>query len=901
MGRVIKPGKLMRNGQLQRCVKSGTSRVCVSRAFQGLMTAARDVPLVSGVIRIAALCLSILIPAFLVAAPVSSDDAQRAVRSWLKDDAQGFGLSRGVKGATSYDVGSNAIHVVELEDAGFVITSGDDEIEPILAFSDSGRFELDKNGPLWSLLDADVKRRAAVVSGTKTQPKMLLASSLSAAGNPAVNAKQKWRKLLGSKPLLAASNGISTSSISDVRQSPLVKTQWGQTKVAGGFLNLGTVLCYNYFTPKNYPCGCVATAMAQVMKCHAWPEGEVEPRTFDCFCDGELLSCTMKGGVYNWAKMPNDPEGTGQDVRGYVGKLTYDCGVAVGMEYASDGSGVDLRDMPRVANALRDVFGYACANSSWDYDEAALEANLNAKCPVILAITGKSSGHAIVADGYGYSGDETKYFHLNMGWDGMGNLWYNLEDDVSAGGNTYSVIERMIYNIFPRQSGGIISGRVLAESGAYVEGATVVVFNEEGAEVGVTETDNRGIYAFILPPGTYTLRASMNDENGRLFENDCPLNVWGVDVYSDEDAFCDCDITVTPIALGADVADDCLVFSTGVSSPWCYDLVEDAKNGNAARSGKIASKGESWVKLSVEGHGKLVFNWKVSSEPDYDFLHFGVNGKEVAFISGTNGSWQTVTYCATNDGVYVEDYGCSVNVFRWSYTKDQAVDCGMDSGWLDAVEWRPEITENFSASDYSASPYYSYYSSRKCFVGEPSLPPPVPDRPGYAFGGWYKTAWQTMEGRSVCVTNWYQVGRLIENDNQYSTWRGCWVKVSKPDTLEVPLGWLEKYGLLRDGYQDYAQNLPTKTIEGMPFYAWQDYVAGTNPTNMESVFKATISIVDGKPVVDWDPKLTREESAKRKYTVYGCTELGGEWHKVEDASAEFRPLFRFFKVGVEMK
>lgn len=142
---------------------------------------------------------------------------------------------------------------------------------------------------------------------------------------------------------------------------------------------------------------------------------------------------------------------------------------------------------------------------------------------------------------------------------------------------------------------------------------------------------------------------------------------------------------------------------------------------------------------------------------------------------------------------------------------------------------------------------------------------------------------------------------LIESDDQYSTWNGCWVKVSKPDTFDVPSDWLANYGLLRDGYQDYAQNLPTKTFGGRPFYAWQDYVVGTNPTNTESVFKATISIVDGKPVVDWDPKLTPEEAARRTYTVYGCSELGGEWYDADEVSSDIKPMLRFFKVGVEMR
>ena len=39
----------------------------------------------------------------LVAIPVSCEDAQRAVQSWLKEDAQGFGLSKSVESAVSYD------------------------------------------------------------------------------------------------------------------------------------------------------------------------------------------------------------------------------------------------------------------------------------------------------------------------------------------------------------------------------------------------------------------------------------------------------------------------------------------------------------------------------------------------------------------------------------------------------------------------------------------------------------------------------------------------------------------------------------------------------------------------------------------------------------------------------
>ena len=76
----------------------------------------------------------------------------------------------------------------------------------------------------------------------------------------------------------------------------------------------------------------------------------------------------------------------------------------------------------------------------------------------------------------------------------------------------------------------------------------------------------------------------------------------------------------------------------------------------------------------------------------------------------------------------------------------------------------------------------------------------------------------------------------------------------------------------------------------------QDYVAGTDPTDTNSVFIAMITIVDGAPVVEWSPKLSAGEAARRRYTIYGKASLdvGEEWHSPTNA------LDRFFMVGVEM-
>lgn len=105
----------------------------------------------------------------------------------------------------------------------------------------------------------------------------------------------------------------------------------------------------------------------------------------------------------------------------------------------------------------------------------------------------------------------------------------------------------------------------------------------------------------------------------------------------------------------------------------------------------------------------------------------------------------------------------------------------------------------------------------------------------------------------------------------------------------------EKFGT--DPVVAMARLTGKKDAQGNDMYVWQDYVAGTDPTDTNSVFTTTIKMVDGVPVVEWSPKLSAAEEAKRKYTVYGRASLesGEDWHSPTNA------LDRFFTVGVEMK
>ena len=70
--------------------------------------------------------------------------------------------------------------------------------------------------------------------------------------------------------------------------------------------------------------------------------------------------------------------------------------------------------------------------------------------------------------------------------------------------------------------------------------------------------------------------------------------------------------------------------------------------------------------------------------------------------------------------------------------------------------------------------------------------------------------------------------------------------------------------------------------DGRALQVWQDYVAGTDPTNAASVFTSGIEIVGGVPQVTWAPNLNTN-SVVRSYTIWGKESLtDAAWHSPDE-------------------
>ena len=462
----------------------------------------------------------------LLAAEVSGDDAKTAVAGWVNlKAAVGEDFAAKPSSVREYQGkdGKGKYYVVELEGGGFVVTSGDTEINPVLAYSKEGTWVDDvKRNPLLAMLPIDVAvaTEAATSAALPTGSGKRLAAGGSSSSTTASANAGLWSTF---KSAGAANGGRRLSAkiadedtirqYGDLRVGKLLTTQWNQQ-----------TLTYNLYVPKgttdDYPCGCVATAGAQIMKFWEWPKTKVTRiMNFKGYVDGSS-EWTLDGGwngtawnpafggPYEWSKMTDKPTAR-TDAAYAISRLTRDVGLACHMDYASGGSGAQTSTLFR---RFTDQFGYANAayasnlsdsdadQSSW---KRAFLASFNAGLPCGVNVP----GHAIVADGYGYYGDEL-YVHFNFGWGGTHDAWYSSPHTGGMSSAGFSSLNAIIYNIYPQGPAGatIVSGRVLDTAGSPVKtGNKTVVAKNTSDGTTYTAVSTNAIYALILPSGTYDI------------------------------------------------------------------------------------------------------------------------------------------------------------------------------------------------------------------------------------------------------------------------------------------------------------------------------------------------------------------------------------------------------------
>lgn len=300
--------------------------------------------------------------------------------------------------------------------AGFLLTPADDEVAPVIGYGDTKIF--DENGEF-------------------------------APGFA------YWMGEMSRQIEYAETSGRSSGSVRYMRPEraaiePLCTTKWYQDYP------------YNKLCPeidgKLTYTGCVATAMAQVMKYHNWPDRGEGTAQYDW--EQQTLTMDFSNTEFNWSSMLDSYAGsyTATEANA-VAVLMKAAGYGVTMKYGTNGSGASSY---AIAPALGSYFRYDKSLRFLQRNyyglidwENILYESLKTYGPVVYNGMSSSGGHSFVCDGYQGDG----YFHINWGWGGMSDGYFLLDildpehQGIGGADGGFDYMQDMIVDIRPDRSG----------------------------------------------------------------------------------------------------------------------------------------------------------------------------------------------------------------------------------------------------------------------------------------------------------------------------------------------------------------------------------------------------------------------------------------------------------------
>jgi hypothetical protein len=116
--------------------------------------------------------------------------------------------------------------------------------------------------------------------------------------------------------------------------------------------------------------------------------------------------------------------------------------------------------------------------------------------------------------------------------------------------------------------------------------------------------------------------------------------------------------------------------------PWVIDNSNVYEGNNSSRSGAGLPDGEVShlnINVDVTAPGDISFYKFVSSEEDYDYLQFYIDGNKQGEWSGIDNAWSFISFPVTVGNHDLE----------WEYDKDGSSTGGQDCAWLDYIVFPP--------------------------------------------------------------------------------------------------------------------------------------------------------------------------------------------------------------------
>ncbi len=361
------------------------------------------------------------------AKPVKLNTAQKVAENFYKQNSKTELVSSTLVYTEVSAGGLPVFYVFDINsNDGFVIIAAEDAVHPIIGYSTVNHFVMPKltentNVGYW------LKSCATGINTMRTKGRL-----------PTAEAALEWEKYISNKPnLITAARLTGNNAIASFTPvvGPLCQTVWNQSSV------------YNTMCPgpsnNKAVTGCVATAMAQIMRYWSYPAmGTGSSSYCDCTANGYsdnygTLSANYGATTYSWSAMPFNPTSSSPA----IATLMYHCGVSVEMDYDPSGSGAEVitADAPICAqHSYVTYFKYNPSTISGlrrsGHTESAwltlIENDLNLGRPVqYVGDDPSEGGHTWVCDGY----DQNNYLHMNWGWGGYSDGFFQVDSLTTPG------------------------------------------------------------------------------------------------------------------------------------------------------------------------------------------------------------------------------------------------------------------------------------------------------------------------------------------------------------------------------------------------------------------------------------------------------------------------------------
>lgn len=343
-------------------------------------------------------------------ANVSLAEARRSAASYIQQKmVQGMFKARKTMSADNLTLAyaeasltnaeANDYYAFNVQGGGWIIISGEDRTTTVLGYSDRGNLDFNRIPCTVKSLLSSYKREIEYVRAHKGDDLM------PAAAPPPPTMKNV---------------------------DPLITSTWGQ--------EMPYYLQCPIYKGEYCVVGCVATAMAQVMRFWQYPQSCESIPSYYCYEIGKTVNA-LPATTFDYSLMLDSychwDWGNGELVQDAytdeqaqeVAKLSRYCGQAVEMSYSPEGSGaytyMQLEAMKEFG--YRSSAEYVQKSGWWSSGyttaewEAMIKAELDAGRPILYAANDpEAGGHAFICDGYRADG----MFHFNMGWYGTCDGWY---------------------------------------------------------------------------------------------------------------------------------------------------------------------------------------------------------------------------------------------------------------------------------------------------------------------------------------------------------------------------------------------------------------------------------------------------------------------------------------------